>query len=315
MRRRDLLVGAGLAFSTLAGCLGSDRERLSERPPENVVRDGIQTAIGQSNTVASQLGAASDEVDDPANIAIDEPRLRDRLSRARTALSTAESAEAAGDFQAALTATGDYVDAVGGTLDATARLTDAGDPLQTLADHLFAQEFDAAADELGTLQPILDDARSMVAAAESTAQGIDAEAIDEYGARTDELADGIATLREITVGGDELAAGYEDLLDGRARLDEGRAESEQGNYSTAETAFLDAKSLFSDATVHFETARTETSGQFSTRIDRALCRSGNLENAAEHFAAAAAAAQEGDLTTAQNESVAGDADLEAATNC
>ena len=316
MRRRDLLVGTGgLALSTLAGCLGNEQVALGERPPENAVVDGIRTAIGEANTIALQLATARENAATPADVSFDRAALESSLATSRQALDDAAQREAADDYEAELAAARSYVNVVAGLLTGSASLVEAAGQLQSVETNIARGDYAAAGQTIDSVQPVVDEARSTTTDAQSTAQSIDAELLDPYGAVMGELTDGLATVQNLAVGSDELTAGYDSVLTGRGHLEAGQTAVEQGNYATAESEFQSAESAFQTATSHFQTARQETNGELQTQIDTALCRSQALTDASAHFEASAAAAQSGDLLTARNERNAGESDLRAAQNC
>ncbi|AGN01192.1 hypothetical protein L593_06215 [Salinarchaeum sp. Harcht-Bsk1] len=316
MRRRDLLVGTGgLALSALAGCLGSARETLAERPPENAVVDDLRTAIGEANTVALQLATAREDAATPADVSFDREALESGLATSRQALDEAAQREAADDYEAEIPAARSYVDVVAGLLTGSASLADAAGELQRVESSIANGDYQAAGQTLNSIQPVVGDARSTVTDAESTANAIDPAVLDPYGAKMGELTDGLTTVQNIAVGADELTGGYDAILTGRGHLESGQVAVQQGNFATAESEFQAAKSAFQTATGHFQTARQETDGELQSQIDTALCRSQALTNAAAHFEASAVAAQSGDLATARDERNAGEADISAAGNC
>lgn len=316
MRRRSVLVGAGgLAGAALAGCLGTGQESLDERPAENAVVDGLRTAIGEANVVALRLATAREEAASPDEISFDRASLQDQLRTSTGALDSASQREAAGDFDAELSAARTYVGAVEGLLAGSATMVEAASQLQGVESSIQTGSYDDAGRTLDAVQPTVDDARSTTTDARSSAEGIDADLLDPYGAKLDELTDGLTAVRNLAVGSDELATGYDELLAGYGDLERGRAAVQQQHFAAAESAFQSAESSFRTATDEFRTAREETDGELTAQIDAALCRSGALTDAAGHFEASAAAARVNDLSTAQHERDEGETDLQAADNC
>ncbi|GAB3690396.1 hypothetical protein GCM10028857_26730 [Salinarchaeum chitinilyticum] len=316
MRRRGLIVGAaGLAASAFAGCLGNGQTALSERPPENDVEDGIRTAIGEANVVALELASAREDADDASDVSIDDAALEEQLAAGRQELQSVADADAAADYEAQISAAGSYLDVVEGLLQATATLADVAEQLQGLEQSLQAQDFDAAATELDAIGPDVESARATAGDAESTAGEFDAEALDAYGAKMGELTEGVTTVSNLAVGSDELVTGYQAVLTGRSDLEDGRAAIESGNFAAAESDFQSAEASFGTATGYFETAAQETDGELDTEIQTALCRSTGLTDAAGHFEASAAAAQDGRLGDAQDQQAAGEAALDAVGEC
>lgn len=223
MRRRGFIVGAGVAISAFAGCLGEEQVALSERPPENAVEDAIRTAIGESNTVALELASTRADASSAAAIEFDEADLQRKLDGARTQLDDASDAEAAEDYQAEIEAARTYVGVVEGILQSTAGLAEAAGQIETLESDLQAGNDDAASQGLDDVQPTIEDARSTTSTAQSDAEGIDAELLDSYGAKMGELEEGMTAVANLAVGADGLASGYESVLGGRQHLEDGRA--------------------------------------------------------------------------------------------
>lgn len=310
-----MIVGTGVALSALTGCLGSDdRTALSEQPPGNDVEDGIRTAIGESNTAADQLRAAREGAQSPADVTFDEAALGDRIADARSTLETTSQAEAAGEYQAELDAASAYVDVVEGLLDASSSLTGVASRLQTLQSNFQNENYDAE-QTLSEVEPTVETAGGTITEAESTARNIDAALLDPYGEKLERLTEGIATVQNGVAGADELIVGYQAVLTGRDRLEAGRTAIEQRNLSRAASEFEAARTEFETATGRFEEARSVTDGELSTYVDAALCRSGALTDASIHFEDAASAAQQFDVTEAEQQRQEGRADLEAARNC
>lgn len=316
MRRRSFVVGAGTLVGTaLAGCLGSGQEPLDERPAGNEVEDALRTAIGEANTVAIELASAREDAATFADLSIAATELRDGLDAATGELDTAEEYGAAGDYETERSEARAYVGAVDGLLEGSVTLLDVGRQLDGLETTLQAQDFDAAAGELESIQPTVDDARSTTTDARSSADEIDAAVLDPYGAKMDELTEGLDTVANISIGTDELTDGYGALLRGRDDLAAGRDALAGQNYAAASSSFGSAESEFTTATDHFETARAETDGELSVEIDVALCRSRALTDAAGHFEAAADAAASGDRFEARRQQGEGQAALQTAGRC
>jgi hypothetical protein len=316
MRRRSFVAGAGtLVGSALAGCLGSGQETLDERPAGNEVEDALRTAIGEANTVALELASAREDAASFADLSIDAATLRDGVGAATGALDDAAEYEAAGDYETELAEARAYVGAVEGLLEGSITLLDVATQLDGLETTLQAQDFDAAAGELDAIQPAVDDARSTTTGARSSAAEIDAAVLDPYGAKMDELTEGLDTVANIAIGTDELTSGYGALLAGRDDLAAGRDALDAGNYAAASSSFGSAESEFTTATDHFETARAETDGELSGRIDVALCRSRALTDAAGHFEASADAAAAGSRAESRRQQEEGEAALQTAGSC
>lgn len=315
MRRRGFIVGAGVALSTLAGCLGSEQATLSERPRGNAVEDGIKTAIGESNTVALKLSTARADAQSPAEVSFDVDALDDRIADARSVIDAAAQEDVASDFQAELDAATAYADVIDGLLGGSSSLADVAGQLQGLDSSMQTGSYDTAAGTIEAVQPTVESARTTTTEAQSSAQDLDAERLDSYGAKLTELRDGLVTVQNGTVGADELVTGYDALLGGRSRLQTGRDAVERQEFATAQSAFEAANSQFETATDHFRTAREETDGELSTHVDVALCRSDALSKASVHFENSASAAQELATGETLRERRDGEADLEAATNC
>jgi len=315
MRRRELIVGAGVALSAFAGCLGEEQVALSERPPENEVEDAIRIAVGEANTVALELATAREDAGSPADVSVDAAALQERLDGARSGLDGVAGSEAAGDYQAELEAARSYVGVVEGLVQGTASLADAAGRLAGLESELQNGNYDAAAQEIDAIQPTVDDARTAAEDAQADANAIDAETLDPYGAKMGELEDGLEAVGNLSVGADELTTGYESVLTGQDHMETGGAAYQAGDVATAEAEFQAAGEEFDAATGHFETARSETDGELEQQISVALCRSRALSEAADHYEASAVAAGAGDLATAQNERTAGDEDVQTAGRC
>lgn len=316
MHRRRLVAGAGLGLaSALAGCLGSGRETLDERPPENAVEDAVRTAVGEANTAAVALATAREDVESPEDLDVDRAALEARVATARSALEDAEGSEAAGEYEAELAAARSYVDVVDGLLTGTVDLADAAARLEDLESALQSQAFDRAAEELSAVRPAIEDARTTTEDAASTAESLDADRLEAYGAQIDRVADGLEEVTGLAAGADALTAGYEDVLAGREHLAAGETASGDGDYGAAASEFEDAGTRFADATATFEDEQATTDDRLATEFETALCRSSHLEDAAGHFAAAAQAAQDRDPITADGERRAGEDAVDAAARC
>jgi hypothetical protein len=230
-------------------------------------------------------------------------------------LDDAAEYEAAGDYETERSAARTYVGAVDGLLAGSVILLDVARQLDGLEATLQSEDYDAAGNELQTIQPDVEEARRTTTDAESSAAEIDAAVLDPYGAKIGELTDGLDTVASIAIGTDELTTGYGALLAGRDDLAAGRDALEGGNYAAASSSFGSAESEFTTATDHFETARAETDGELSGRIDVALCRSRALTEAAGHFEASAEAAAAGNRTDARRQQEEGQIAIQTAGRC
>lgn len=288
---------------------------MEESPPENEVEDAIRSAIGEANQVAIELASARDAAADPSEVDVDGDALQSKLESARTSLEEASSMEAADQFEAELAAAGSYVDVVEGVLTATLDLVAVVDDLELLESALGEGDDDGATEVLDAVQPHVQSARDATADAQGWIQNLDQDALSTYGAQTERLADGLAELSDLAVGADHLTTGYDELLTGRERLSEGRSEFESRNFGAAVDAFETAGSRFADASAEFGTGQTGAPEALSAEFDTATCRAGTLEDAADHFAAAASAANDGNPGTASSERDDGEAALDEAAAC
>lgn len=315
MRRRRLLALGGLGLSAaLAGCTGgAEEEPLDERPAENEVVDGVRTAVGELNTASADLATVED-ADDPGEIELDRERLRDRVTRARDALTELDGHEAEGEYEDVLAAAAAYADVVEDLLEGTVSLLDAADPLDELEDALESEAFDRARSELEGVRPTVEDARERAEDADAAVGDLD-DVLDEYGALRGEIADGVASLLELAVGSDELSLGYLELLDGRDLLDDGQDHYDAGAFDEAESAFSDARERFVAAGDHFETGEDDSGDALEGKFEAARCRSENLTVACDHFDAAVAASRDGDRSAARHERQQGEAALDRAGGC
>lgn len=315
MRRRDFVVGAtgGLA-AALAGCLDSGGGTV-ERPPENRVEDGIMAAVGEANAAALAVRTAREDADGPVELSIDAGPLEARLATARDALDDADSVPEADEYADAIAAARDYVAAVAGLVTTVDAFASAGEDFLELEVALADGHDGAAADLLADLEPSVEDARTASSDARSTLSGIDGASLDRYGARVAELRTGLETATSLATAADALVVGYGSVLDGREALQRGRSEFDAGSYGAAAEECSTASDRFASATAEFEAAASETSTALDGRLDVALCRSSNLEDAADHFEAAASAADGGDPLTANEEYQAGEDATDAAAAC
>lgn len=320
MQRRSFVVGCACGIGTaLAGCLGDEDETPEagegESQAGNDVEDAIRNAVGEANSVAIGLAVAREDADGPGEIDVDGDELGSALADARASLDEAAELEAADEYEAELAAAGAYVDVVDGLLSATLDLVAVASDLEALEAALDDENYDGASEQLSAVLPQVQSASDATADAEGWLQNLDQEAISAYGAQTDRLADGLAELSNLATGADYLTSGYDELLTGRERLEDGQSERESRNYDAAETEFETAGDRFADASAEFGTGRTGAPEELAGEFDAATCRSGHLEDAAEHFAAAASAADSGDAATASSELDDGEAALDDAANC
>lgn len=313
MRRRDFVVASASGLlAGLAGCFGPDQESLDERPPENEVEDAIRRAVGLANGVAVELRGAGAG---PTDLDVDVADLRDRLASAREELDAAASSEAADGFQDAIDDAGSYVDAVGGLVDAVDAFAGVGDDLESLDAALSDGDYEAAVSELAAVGDAVDEAVAATGDAEDDLSSVDEATLGPYGARTADLEAAVEEAAALADAARDLVDGYERVLEGAARLDDGRAEFESGNYGAAESEFDAAGDAFADAGSTFESGAGGADTPVDDRFATAQCRATNLEDAAGHFADAAAAADAGDPVTANDEYQAGDAALDEAQAC
>lgn len=315
MRRRALVVGAASGLATaLAGCMGPSQDAMEERPEENRVVDAIRSAVGEANTAAAELQGAREDAESPADVEIDETALQERIDAARSDLEEARSLDAAGEYEAELAAASDYVDVVDGLLTATVEFADVGEQLSSLESAIDEGEYDRASEDLDAIRPRIQEAQTVAEDAETAVGELDEAVLSDYGARTDELADGLATVVELATAADQLTGGYQLVLDGRDHMESGRQEFDAGNYGAAESEFENGSGEFAAATSAFETGQSETE-RLAGEFDTAICRSTNLEEAADHFAAAAGEADAGNLLAANDEYQDGDDALDRVSAC
>lgn len=315
MRRRRFVVGTACGLATaLAGCLGPSQDSLSQRPPENEVEDSIRTAVGEANTVAVELAGVREDGVQPGSLDLDWAALRDRVETANAELDTAEGHEAADPYEDDVATARAYVGVVDDLLSATSDLDDVGGQLDALETALEEGDYDSAGDELDALGPEIETVVSTTDGAASAIQAVDADRLSTYGARTDDLTEGVDSLDGLARAANSLIGGYDEVLAGRERMENGRNEFEARDYAAAETEFQAASDRFADATSTFEGGQSETE-QLVAEFETAICRSGHLEDAATHFAAAASAAGSGDLVSAQNEYQEGDDALDDVAAC
>lgn len=316
MQRRRFVAGCACGIgAVLAGCLGGSEDTLEERPAENRLEDAIRSAVGEANTVAVELALAEEGADDPTAIDVDGEALAARLEDARNDLADAREIDGVAEHEADLEAASDYVDAVDGLLSATVDLVAVGDDLAALEATLDDEDFEAASDLLEGVRPSIQSAVDDTDRASAILEALDRDRVADYGAQVERLEDGLADLSKLAIGADHLTDGYQALLTGREYLEDGRSEFESRNFEAAETAFESAGEQFADSTAAFETGETAAGADLRTEFEVATCRSGHLEDAAEHFEAAAAAADDGDLRTADGERSEGEDAVDRAAAC
>lgn len=278
------------------------------------MEDSIRTAVGEANTVAVELARVREDDVEPGSLDLDWAALRDRVETANAELDAAEGHEAADSYGDDVTAARAYVDVVDDLLSATSDLSDVGGQLDALETALEEGDYDSAGDELDALQPEIETVVSTTDDAASAIQSVEADRLSTYGARTGDLTEGVDSLDGLARAADSLVGGYDEVLAGRERMENGRDEFEARDYAAAATEFQAASDRFADATSTFEGGQSETE-QLAAEFETATCRSGHLEDAADHFAAAASAADSGEAVSAQDEYQQGDDALDDVAAC
>lgn len=111
-----------------------------------------------------------------------------------------------------------------------------------------------------------------------------------------------------------LSSSHESMLDGRELLVEGQEEFEEENFAAASAAFSGAQEEFTAASEELD-AEPQPDGEFEVEFEQARCRAANLSESADEFAAAADAAERGDLVEAEQRFEDGEEALDAVTDC
>jgi len=315
-RRRFIsTLAATGASASLAGCSNPLSDGSTpERDPENAVMDELYTAAGELNTAALALGTVSADIDAPEDVEFDESGTRDRIETARSAIENAAEADDANSFETEIEQARSYADAIEAMVDAFVALLDGATALSGLDD-----EFDP--DALGDVRTALDESREPLetAVSESDAASAAIESTDEtvlndLDAEMERVADAVDELVRVSETLSELSGGYATLVDGIDDLKTGQQQLENREFTAAEQSFAAAGTSFESADATFDAERAPES-EFDGRFETAQCRSGHLVDAAGSFEEATAAADSGDLATAQRKREEGEQQVEDAQNC
>ncbi|QSG01623.1 hypothetical protein [Natranaeroarchaeum sulfidigenes] len=264
---------------------------------------------------ASEL-ADSDESFDPDDI----DRLRESITGARDPIERAVSARTAGseyrdsadestltDLDAEFETVTDGFDELVAFTDGFdvlttgyATLLDGVEYVETAQEQFSAEEYDDARGGFADATAAFDAANSTFTDGRSDAhEELDGE-FDRATGRSDSLF--------------RLSSSHESMLDGRELLEDGKAEFENEDFEAASAAFSGAQEEFTAASEALD-AEPRPDGEFDAEFDQAQCRADNLGEAAEEFAAAADAADQGDFVEADQRFEDGEDALEAAENC
>ncbi|APW97129.1 hypothetical protein CHINAEXTREME_04805 [Halobiforma lacisalsi AJ5] len=327
LHRRQYLArsAAALGTASLAGCLdeladddpGGDDGGEADVPDRTGER-ALDRAVGELNNAALALDVG--EVDDPDDLEFDPGEPRDHLDTARDHLDTAE---------AELEDRDDDIEALRRYADVLAALIDV---TETIADDSLEADIDAVNEALSEEDSDIETARDILD--ERTADlGTAADRYDEAMAglealsadRLEELS--IVDLDEVEAGAERLGAvldslrtlggGYESILDGAEHLERGQDEADERNHEEAEAAFRTAEEAFEAATgtLTGDGGKADAPDGLVSYFETALCQSRNFADAADSFAAASAAAADGDVIDARDHRDEAEDALEEANDC
>ncbi|MCL9813550.1 hypothetical protein [Natranaeroarchaeum aerophilus] len=264
---------------------------------------------------ASEL-SDSDESFDPDDI----DRLRGSITAARDPIERAVSARTAGSEhrdsadESALTDLDAEFKTVTDGFDELVSFTDGFDVLttgyatlldgveyvETAQDQFSAEEYDDARVGFADATAAFDTANSTFSDGQSDAhEELDGE-FDRATGRSDSLI--------------RLSSSHESMLDGRELLEDGKEEFENEEFGAASAAFSGAQEEFTAASEELD-AEPQPEGEFDAEFNQAQCRADNLGEAADEFAAAADAADQGNFIEADQRFENGEDALEAAENC
>ncbi len=260
--------------------------------------DTLLVGLEQLDTASTQLTAEKIEEASAALSAATEALndVRETLEASREDVPT----ELTGAFDTGLNLAGDLETLATGYTE----LLDGVAALGTAVDALSAEETDRAQTNFET-------------AADDAATAGETFGADE--SRRDAFAAEFKTARDRATAVNSLTTGYRELVAATVTLEEGRDAFESGSYDRAAEQFDTAvetltaggpvREAFADGSAAVD--RDEFTGVF----ERATCRAGHFENAAQEFATAAEAGQRRNLTAARQAAERGETALARASEC
>ncbi|WP_121820202.1 hypothetical protein [Halostella salina] len=274
----------------------------------------IAAAIGELNTGLGELSAAQDRF--AADESFDFAGVADRVDAARSELDGIEG-EPSGEQSTAIEQVRRYASVVAAMNAAFLTLVDAEPTAEDAEAAVDAEEYDRAESLVAELETTTGEAQSTLEGARSDAEGLDPDVLESReSVEVARIREGYAQLMSLANGFNALARANGDLIDGRTALATGRDHADAEEYGEAESAFGRAGDRFEAAN---GTATSALDARPPERVtgplELAACRSGHLTTAAEHFAASARAAADGDRSEAADEQDAAEDAVDSAENC
>ncbi|SDK39206.1 hypothetical protein [Natronorubrum texcoconense] len=321
MNRRQYLTRAGagtLALPALAGCLDDlSRSESTTSAEDRTGERELSRAAGTLNEAALALDIEDGGVDDSEDVEFDPDEPTGLIDDARGHLETA-AAELDDDRALDIETLETYADILEALVVVTETITD--ENLESDADAVFDGTVDDGdlEDATETVDRWMDELESAEArhgGAVSDYEALDGDRFEEL-ARIDpaDLGDGIESLGGVLGSLVTLVDGFDSMLVGHAALEDGQESVENDEYERAKAAFGDAESAFETARKTFDGAE-DSPARLDDQFETARCQSGHLAAAAEAFGEAAAAAESGDLLTANQREREAERSLEAADDC
>lgn len=319
MNRRQYLarVGAIGTIPVAAGCLASDDEPEREAADRTGER-ALDRAVGELNRAALALDEDLGDVGDPDESSFDADEPRDLIASALDHLETAEDA-LADDRAPDVDELRAYADVLDRLVDVAVVITDDGlaDDIETVSATIEDEgDTETAIETVDERNETLAEAREWLDGADADLDGLDADRLEELSiAELADVAAGVDRLDEVLAAMQALGSGYESLLEGQIAIDGGKAAFDAENYEAAAEEFATAAESFESSTDTFDDGHEGAPDGLASQFETARCQSDALETAAEHFEAAANAAVEHDVATAERRLEDGEDALEDARAC
>jgi hypothetical protein len=316
MKRRQYVRGVLCAAAvTVAGCSGddgptptatdvpaTDTDTQVDTPTATDTPTETPTETPEPiETARTQLGLAANELD----------REGDAFSRpgdgvdfeAETVTGHLDGADAALEI-AGRNATGDRAETVDALRETSAWLRATATALEEFAgmmsvvqegiDHFEGNRFEEAITALQDAQDARESASEQVDVAEERLNGIDVErveGIDEID--FPELQESFETLDRTVAAMEFFLAGYIDLTRGFREFLPAATDYDEGGYADAIDGFETARGHFENARPTFEEGETVAPPEFESSMADLTCLAGAMRDGADHYAAAAEAADAG----------------------
>ncbi|EMA40557.1 hypothetical protein [Halobiforma nitratireducens] len=306
-RRQYLGSGAAIGVAALAGCLDAlsndDGDGTDAAVADRTGERELDRAVGQLNDAALALDVG--EAEDPDAVEFDPSEPTEHVETARQHLETAEAElENRDDDVDALRR---YADVLEALIEVTATVADdtLEDDIDAVTEALSEDDTDVeeARDVLDERTADLDAADGRLEDAMAELEALDAVRLEALSiVDLEEVEAGATTLAEVLGSLRTLADGYESIVDGVEHLERGRDEADDMNHGPAEDAFREAEPAFAAATgtLSGDGGKDDAPAGIVPHFETALCQSRNFETAAARFAAASAAASDGDLSEASD---------------